>query len=373
MITMTIEQKYTFFNAALRDGHVMSTPVYEPPLEFVPSLVHEIRNINPEFCWIQFVFSEYDQMMSELLRVKRDLHDHMAYAESSREKLNGEKVERSELYREWYRTAKKKIDKIDKMRSSTASVLGIQGMWATSSSTKNLSKLSSLFSACTDDIDSLRLFEYKDARMLSALVNRSIVIDELPEYFRNYSKVTREEPPTLVLTQKEIPYYIHLPVEKTSIEELSESLASGASDSKPESADDGVFLANEKEKGVGTNLAFDVSSSSPSTVLTEVTKSNVCQIERLPVLEKQLDEAATARLGNLPSQTFFRSLEIVYTDNRFQFLLSSEQKGDLLTFQRQLSSIYGQMSFLQVDPIPEYVRTTVVDDFRNEVERRKKE
>ena len=346
-----MEQKYTFFNAALRDGHVMSTPIYEPLLEFIPSLVYEIQSIDPEFCWIQFVFREYNQMMDHLLQVKGDLHDFMVYAETKDTNDRGEKVDRRELYTEWYRTAKKRIDKIDKMRSSTLSLLGIQGMWASSSS-KDLSKLSPFFSGCRDEIDTLRLSECKDVWMLRELVNRRIVIDELPGYFTNYGNAAREEVPTLVMTQKEIPYYIHLPTEKVDAAKLSESIASGAADSKP--ADD--------RKDEGTGLTFSVTSTATATAGS----TTVCQIERLPVLEK-LDESGTARLGHIPVASFCRSMEIVYRNKKFEFLLSSEDKQDLFTFQRQLSSIYGEVNFVSAHPIPEYVRTTLVADFRNEV------
>src|SRR5487761_714693 len=219
-----MEKKYSFFNVALRDGHVMSTPVYEPALEFVPSLLYEVISINPEFCWIEFVFRERD-MMLHLLRVKRDLHDFVGYAETQRRTSNGELVDRRERDTEWYRTAPKRIKKIDEMRSGTTVLLGIQGMWASRTPSSDLSRLSSLFSSSRDEIDALRIRSC-DTRMLRELVKRRIVIEELPEYFRKYNTVSREEPPTLVLTQKEIPYYIHLPVEND--EKLSKYLEHGA-------------------------------------------------------------------------------------------------------------------------------------------------
>lgn len=364
-MTTTIQEKYTFFNAALRDGHVMSTPVYEPALEFMPSLIHDIRNIRPEFCWIQFVFKEEDRLMRHELNVKKALQEHIRYAESGKMR-HGERIERDELNMEWYRTARKRSDKIDKMISSTVCVLGIQGLWASSS--KPVSKLSPIFRACKDDIDTLRLFEFKDSRMLSELVARRIVIDALPQYFRKYSTVTRDESPTLVLTQKEIPYYIHLPSEKTTIEQLSDYFASGASDSElaadDAESDQSKKKVDEQQKGAGAKLAFDVSKAPPASTAT--TELYVCQIARLPVLEKQLGEAAVARLGHLPGQLYCRSFEIIYESNKFEFLLGSENKGDLLAFQRQLSSIYGQMSFIPAEAIPEYVRTRLVEEFQNE-------
>jgi hypothetical protein len=57
---MNLLEDVHFFTVELKDGHVMSTPRYEPAGEFIGSLIHEIEYKKPEFAWFQLVFQSAD-------------------------------------------------------------------------------------------------------------------------------------------------------------------------------------------------------------------------------------------------------------------------------------------------------------------------
>ena len=65
------------------------------------------------------------------------------------------------------------------------------------------------FDHCSDEHDSLAVFQYRDPRMLLELVDRRMVVD-ISEYFDRYTG-SRMEPPSFLVTPEELQSYIHLP------------------------------------------------------------------------------------------------------------------------------------------------------------------
>ncbi len=78
-----------FFTAELRNGHVMSTPRYEPAQEFVGSLVREISSRKPEFAWVQFVFRNFDYH-PQLMSLKDGLSYYKRYADTLETKTDSD-------------------------------------------------------------------------------------------------------------------------------------------------------------------------------------------------------------------------------------------------------------------------------------------
>jgi len=197
-----------FFNVALKNGHIMSRPRYEPEQEFIDNLIHELEQKDPDFAWIQFIFQQVDYSR-QLLMLKDELLSYKRFAETPEVNGKGETRRRKELDSEWYRTVELRCKKIDELMSSHQVLLGIQGMWVEKSeeaihgisgSLRSVPIELSTFQSCRDELDSLAVFTYRDPRVLLELVRRRFVTD-ISWYFRKYSG-SRMEPPTLILAQK---------------------------------------------------------------------------------------------------------------------------------------------------------------------------
>ncbi len=157
-----------FFTVELRNGHVMSTPKYEPAQEFVGSLIHEVSLKGPEFAWIQFVFRNLDYH-PQLVSLKAELSYYKKYADTPETKTDGEgrdyTVERKEKGTEWYRSIQEKVKKIDAVESRPTISMAIRGMWV--GDVDALGGLSA-FSNCSDELDRLAVVPAarpKDARL----------------------------------------------------------------------------------------------------------------------------------------------------------------------------------------------------------------
>ena len=166
-----------FFTVELRNGHVMSTPKYEPAQEFVGSLIHEVSLKSPEFAWVQFVFRNLDYH-PQLVSLKAGLSYYRKYADTPETKTDGEgkdyTVERKERSTEWYRSVQEKVKKIDAVKSQPTISMAIRGMWVGDVDT--LAGLSA-FSNCSDEIDRLAVVPLRDPRMLAWLVKRRVLAD----------------------------------------------------------------------------------------------------------------------------------------------------------------------------------------------------
>jgi hypothetical protein len=339
------QENVHFFTVELRNGHVMSTPRYEPAQEFVGSLVREVSSKKPEFAWVQFVFRNLDYH-PQLMSLKAGLSYYKRFADTPGTKTDSEgreyAVERKEKGTEWYRTVQEKLKKIDAIKSQPTLSMAIRGMWV-----GDLDALVGLgaFSNCSDEIDRLAVVPLHDPRMLGWLVKRRMLADPT-EYIWHYGTMARKASPELTLTTEDLPYYIHLPAGKKTVASLKGALQFGASSTarKEEVKDEGVPIFREDKE--------------PEEVAGPSVDPKVASIAELPELDEPLKEDEAAELRHASSNVI-RSFEVVYDrrgEKPAKLLLSSRTAPDLARFEEQLNSVYTRMDYVAEDLIPAYVK-----------------
>lgn len=387
-----------FFNFALKDGHFMARPVFNPQQSLIGEIIHSLERFNPRFAWIQFLFSQRDYNHL-LMYTKAELENYVQFANASEyDERSRQKIARKEINAQWYKLAAPRIRKIEQMLSKPTVVFAINGMWVADEkdASKGVHQLQELpFSSCSDEIDRLRPFLYRDPRILRMLVERRMVTDISPSIYR-YSH-SREEPPSLILCPEEIPYYIHVPT--------------GASAKGLDSIRPGIHFpvggrlkAGEVTPTLGVD-AFDIfglrkddSAPTPSTetaaqqfsivqVLEQRQQKendegigdqidrtprgpSVAALKKIPVLEQPLEEDEAQRLSQIISRNI-RTFEILYDsegvlDERSKrravtaLLLSSSSEPSRYDLESvyipQLDSIYGKLDYeLLSDKRPRFV------------------
>ena len=335
-----------FFTVELRNGHVMSTPKYEPAQEFVGSLIHEVSLKEPEFAWVQFAFRNLDYH-PQLVSLKADLSYYKKYADTPETKTDGEggeyTVERKERGTEWYRSIQEKVKKIDAVKPQPTISMAIRGMWVGDVDT--LSGLG-VFSNCSDEIDRLAVVPLRDPRMLAWLVKRRVLADPA-EYIWHYGTKARKASPELMLTTDELPYYIHIPTGPIigSLGSLADAFGGAVSRSTTKKTQwrigGGIQGGSDDEDETGKESGFRIAA-----------------VSKIPALKEKLDEAGAARLRHLASN-LVRTFELTYSkeSEKSELLIGSGTSEDLRRYEDLLSSLYGGISFRDTDPVPAYLRT----------------
>jgi hypothetical protein len=362
-----------FFNVALKNGHIMSRPRYEPEQEFIGNLIHELEQKDPDFAWIQFIFQLVDYSR-QLMMLKNELLSYKKFAETPEVNGQGEPRRRKELDSEWYRTVELRYKKIDELMCSHQVLLGIQGVWIEKSE-EVLQRISgsprsapiefSIFQSCRDELDSLAIFTYRDPRVLLELVRRRFVTD-ISWYFRKYSG-SRMESPSLILVAEDLGNYVHLPV--GNITEHLSSLLPSEFDEEEHNGEFTIF-------GVGSGLQYgdnpyatkrkEDQSSIPDLLLLPVveplaeiktSKGNfyLSRMKTIPQIHQKLDTEAFSRLKHLPSP-YTRSFELLYNEGRISLLIGSADERDLEAYKRFLVSIYGGFEFVEESEISSCMR-----------------
>jgi hypothetical protein len=362
-----------FFNVALKNGHLMSRPRYEPEQEFIGNLIHELEQRDPDFAWIQFIFQQVDYSR-QLMMLKEDLLSYKKFAETPEVNGQGEPRRRKELDSEWYRTVELRCKKIDELVSSHQVLLGIQGMWVEkgeevlqviSGSLRGSPIELGTFQSCRDELDSLAIFTYRDPRVLLELVRRRFVTD-ISWYFRKYSG-SRMESPSLILAAEDLGSYVHLPVGNIT-DHLSSLL--------PSEFDEEEHNGKCTTFGVGSGLQYgdnlyairrkEDQSSMPDPLLLPVVEPQVeiktskgnfylSRMKTIPQIHQKLDAEAFSRLKHLPSP-YTRSFELLYNKGRISLLIGSADDRDLEACKRFLVSIYGGFEFVEESVIPSCMR-----------------
>ena len=194
------KKRVRFFNVSLRNGIVVSTPAYPEKQAFLGHVIRALESSNPDFAWIQFLFVRSDYG-SALVRLKNSMHRAKASIEQPTiDMISGEERDRRELHRDYYRQSDARMKKVDDIATKPTITLAIQGMWVCD---KGASSPNSLpFDHCSDEHDSLAVFQYRDPRMLLELVDRRMVVD-IAEYFDRYTR-SRMEPPSFLVTPEEL-------------------------------------------------------------------------------------------------------------------------------------------------------------------------
>jgi len=324
------EKKVRFFNVSLRNGIVVSTPSYPEKQVFCTHLIRSIETANPDFAWIQFLFvkSKYGP---ELVRLKNSMHRaKLAIEQPAIDLISGQERDRRELHRDFYRQADARMKKVDDIASKPTVTLAIQGMWVADSDSKSIGTLP--FDHCSDEHDSLALFQYRDPRMLLELLDRRMV-EDISEYLRRYTG-SRLEPPSFIATPEELRSYIHLPAGE-GVESLR-SLKWGT----PKKAFGRGQLGGREPAYTG----------GPPTVPAQLVR-----IVEVPRTKDIPDDGAVLPFNHLASPTT-RTFEIVYSKGKAEIILSAKTLDDMGSYADLFNQVYGELELETVDLLPAFIR-----------------
>ena len=319
-----------FFSASLRNGTVVSTPSYPEKQAFVASLIRELEAANPDFAWVQFLFVKSVHGPA-LVGLKNSLR--RAKAEIERPALDlvsGEERAKRELNRDFYNRADSRMKRVDDLATKPLVTLAIQGMWVSSKEGSSADALQ--FDQCSDEHDSLAVFQYRDPRMLRELVDRRMVT-EIGEYLERYTK-SRLEPPSFLVTPEGFASLVHLPAG-----EAIESLLS-------------VPWGNSSR---GYDRAKIGEGAKPDTGLREDITSNIVKLAEVPRMEKILEDASILPLGHLSSTTV-RTFELIYAGGHTEMVLSAETVDDMRKYASLLDSVYGDLKLETAEKVPAFLR-----------------
>ena len=325
------KRRVRFFNVSLRNGVVVSTPAYQEKQVFCTQLIRAIETANPDFAWIQFLFvkSSYG---SELVKLKNSMHRaKVAIEQPSIDLVSGQQRDRRELHRDFYRQAEARMKKVDDIASKPTVTLAIQGMWVAESDSKSIGTLP--FDHCTDEHDSLALFQYRDPRMLLELIERRMV-EDISEYLGRYTG-SRLEPPSFIVTPEELKSYIHLPAGEEA-ESLLHSLQWGPSKK-----------AFGKGQLGGQQPAY---SGGPPVVPAQLVR-----IAEVPRTKEILDDSDMVPFNHLASPTV-RTFEIVYSSGKTEIMLSAKTLDDMGRYADLFIEVYGELELEKDDPNPAFLQ-----------------
>ena len=320
-------RRIRFFNVSLRNGVMPSTPSYPEKQAFVGRLIHTLESSNPEFAWVQFLFVQRS-LASDLTRLKNSLR--AAKKEIEKPKvgiITGEESERRELGGDFYARAEARMKKIDDVVTKPTIALAIQGMWVCDQKSRGLKDLP--FDHCSDEHDSLAVFEYRDPRMLLELVDRRMVVD-LSRYLQGFTR-SRLEPPSFIVTPNELQSFVHLPAG-----EVIKSLHSFESGSSMRNYDQGT---TDKEKPTGGG---DSGQSRP------------VRLTAMPEMGDVLEDKSLQPLQHVASSGV-RTFELTYCRGRTDVLFSAETVGDLDQYVRLLNSVYGDLKLEEAGTRPAFL------------------
>jgi hypothetical protein len=391
-----------FFNFALKDGHFMSRPIFNPQQFLVGEIIHSLERFNPRFAWIQFLFSQRDYNHL-LMYTKSELENYVQFASTTQyDERSRQKIPRKEINSQWYKLATPRIKKIEQMLPKPTVIFAINGMWVANdenNATSSLNQLSELpLSLCSDEIDRLRPFLYRDPMILRMLVERRMITDISPSIYKYCH--SREEPPSLILSPEEIPYYIHMPT-GVSAKGLStirpaahfpvgatlkttelmpvESYDNYDSSSKTEDTpiapelEQQLFRIQENMKAQQlVELPQEKDNQNISNKMDSRKRGTlVAALRKIPTLEQALEEDEVQRLGQIVSRNI-RTFEILYDSGGMldensntsgattKVLLSSSSETAIDDLEGvyipQLESVYGKLDYeLNSDKRPEFV------------------
>ncbi|MDG6974417.1 MAG: hypothetical protein JRM95_06260 [Nitrososphaerota archaeon] len=327
-----LKEKVRFFNVSLVNATHMSLPKFPQPQRLMGELVHSIEAANPRFAWVQFLFKRVN-LSPTLVALKNSMHVAAEQIKTpKRSIIDDSEYDRPELYRDWYKRSGERIKRIDAIANAPHVLLAIQGMWV--GDPRQLSTLP--FKDCHDELDRLGTFVYRSPWMLVELVQRRMVEDVSP-YFMSYAR-SRLESPSFLITQDEIPYYLHLPVAET--QGFVESLGKRSSYS-PDVQPGGVE-GGEGEEGThpAANKAF---------------QAKVLRLAEVPKIVEPLKEEQLQRLALLPSTTV-RGFEATFTGGGSEILLSSKTERDLKEYLGVMESVYGTLTVVQATDTPPFLK-----------------
>ena len=327
-----VTKKVRFFNVSLINANVMSLPKFPQPQRLIGETIHSIEAANPEFAWVQFLFKRVN-LSPTLVALKNAMHVAAEQIKTpKRSWIDDSESDKPELYRDWYKRSGERVKRIDAIANAPHVLLAIQGMWV--GDPRQLSTFP--FKDCHDELDRLGTFVYRNPWMLVELVERRMVTDVSP-YIMSYAR-SRLESPSFLITQEEIPYYLHLPVAST--QGFLESLGKRSSYS-PDVQPGG--LEGGEEEG----------SSHPAA--NKAARAMVLRLAEVPKIVEPLKDEKLERLALLPSTTV-RGFEVVFTGGSTEIILSSKTERDLKEYLGVMESVYGTLSVAEATDTPAYLK-----------------
>lgn len=332
---MTCEQdrqdKVRFFSVSLANANVMSTPHFPQPQRLVGELVHSVEAAAPPFAWVQFLFKRVN-LSPTLVALKNSIQSTAAMIKTPKTSwISGTEHDRKELHRDWYVRSGERMKKIDAIVNMPHVLLAIQGMWV--GDPQQLSLLP--FRDCYDEHDRLGVFVYSSPRMLGELEERRMV-EDVSSYFMSYTG-SRLEPPSFLITQEEVPYYLHLPVARTPdfLKSVSERTA----------------FSPEVPSG---EVEMDGAQTAAAASAT-VANLRVLKLAKIPEISEPLKEEDAERLALLPSPAV-RGFEVLFDGGETQILLSSKTRRDMKEYLSVMSSVYGPLEVGEAPEMPDFLR-----------------
>ena len=331
-----------FFNVSLSNGHMMARPRPLPEFSFIGNVIMEVERAEPEFAWFQLVFKKVD-LETELRSLKSGMHWFKREAERVRTAhVNGKpRTIESELKRrEWYRKIEQRTKAIDAFAVAPHVLLAINGVWVvTASKEAQMPELTTIENCVDEDsLDSLRLFRYRDPRVLSVLVRRKMV-DDLGWYFGRYNMGGRLEPPSFILTAEDLPYYVHFPA--------------------------GDFCSTVKSLKFAPPPVITPASEGGEVVMYEGPEVALRQdplsgmvfvsLPTLPTLAENPKEPKSAMLRQLATAER-RTFELVHEGGKTSLLLGAGSDKEMKSYVTLLTSVYGGADVAEADPVPGYIR-----------------
>lgn len=316
--------KVRFFNVSLINANVMSIPRFAQPQRLIGELIRSIEAASPTFAWVQFLFhrASYSPTLVALKNAMLYASEHIKTPKTSL--IDDSEYDRAELHRDWYKRSGERIKRIDAIVNKPHILLAIQGMWV--GDPRLLSSLP--FKDCHDEFDRLGIFVYRNPWMLAELVERRMV-EDVSSYIMSYA-ASRLEPPSFLITQEEVPYYIHLPV----VKEMRFLKSVPWKQHSPEVREGDV----EGSKAAGSAAG-----------------SKAVRLRKVPWIAEPLKEGAIERLSLLPSPAV-RGLELLFTEGRTDVILSSQSPRDLWEFAGTLESVYGELELVGTPDKPDFLK-----------------
>jgi hypothetical protein len=324
-------KKAHFFNVSLINANVMSLPKFPQPQRLIGELIHSTEAANPDFAWVQFLFKRVN-LSPTLVALKNSVHVAAEQIKTpKRSWIDDSESDRPELYQDWYKRSGERTKRIDAVANAPHVLLAIQGMWV--GDPRQLSTLP--FKDCYDEHDRLGIFVYRSPRMLVELIERRMV-EDVSSYFLSYTG-SRLEPPSFLITQEEVPYYLHLPVAKTP--DFLKSIGEKAAFS-PEVPSGEVEME-------GTQQA--------TTAAATVANSRVLRLTKIPEISEPLKEEDAERLAMLPSPAV-RGFEVLFDGGVTQILLSSRTRRDMKEYLSVMNSVYGPLELGEAPEMPDFLK-----------------
>ncbi len=326
-------EEVRFFSASLINANVMAAPRFPQPQRLIGELIHSVEAASPRFAWVQLLFRRVNYSPT-LVALKNAMNFAAVQIKTPKKGLiSGTEYDRAELHRDWYKKSGERVKRIDAIVNMPHILLAIQGMWV--GDPRLLSTLP--FKDCHDDHDRLGIFTYRNPWMLAELVQRRMV-EDVSSYFMSYAG-SRLEPPSFLITQEEIPYYLHLPVSK--VPDFLKSVGARASFSVE------VPLGSSEETG-------EEPEEPEQVVPKTATDSKVLRLTKVPEIKEPLEKEDAERLALLPSQVV-RGFEVVFEGGATQILLSARNQREMDGYLGVMSSVYGQLEVVETSAKPAFL------------------